>query len=200
MESYSSPEQFIRQRLEASAAVTLRARGGVCAGYPLPRPRCWSRRWGPEGSCWLCGNGGSAADCQHLAAEFVNLLDLGHPRPGLAAIALTTDSSLLTAVANDVGFEQVFERPGWRRWDAQGDSASRYLHWGADLRTCCARSGEPRATGSGPWVLTGADGGEARELADVVIRIPSGETQYIQEVHGVVGHLLCALVERRLFG
>jgi phosphoheptose isomerase len=149
------------------------------------------------GKVLLCGNGGSAADCQHVAAEFVNRLTGDFERPGLPAIALTTDTSFLTAFANDCGFEGVFERqvqtlgkPGdvLIGISTSGDSANVIRAVGAaqaaDMRTI---------------VLTGSGGGLAG-MADVVISVPSTNTQYIQEAHLAIEHILCGLVERYLFG
>src|SRR2546428_3913274 len=144
----------------------------------------------------LCGNGGSAADCQHMATEFVSRLTKSFERPGLPAIALTTDTSFLTAFANDCGFDGVFERqvqalgrPGdvLIGISTSGNSPNvvRAVRW---ARTAGLRS----------VVLTGAQGHLAT-LADVAISVPSTDTQHIQEAHLAIEHLICWLVERDLF-
>jgi phosphoheptose isomerase len=144
----------------------------------------------------LCGNGGSAADCQHMATEFVSRLTKDVERPGLPAIALTTDTSFLTAFANDCGFDGVFER----QVEALGQPG--------DLLIGISTSGNSpnvvravrraRSDGLRSVVLTGAHG-QLASLADVAIAVPSTDTQHIQEAHLAIEHLLCWLVERDLF-
>lgn len=145
----------------------------------------------------LCGNGGSASDCQHLAAEFVGRLSKHFERPGLPAISLTADTSVLTAVANDRGFDRVFERQVFalgRRGDAllaistSGNSANVLRA----VRTA-------RKTGMRIIGLQG-EGGRLGRSADVSIVIPSRNTQHIQEALLSVEHVLCHLVETELFG
>jgi phosphoheptose isomerase len=148
------------------------------------------------GKVLICGNGGSAADCQHMAAEFVSRLTKEFERPGLPAIALTTDTSFLTAFANDCGFEGVFERqvqalgrPGdvliGISTSGNSPNAVRAVRW---ARTAGLRS----------VVLTGA-GGQLAGLADVAIQVPSTDTQHIQETHLAIEHLICWFVERDLY-
>lgn len=148
------------------------------------------------GKLMLCGNGGSAADCQHIAAEFVSVLNRSFQRPGLAAIALTTDTSILTASANDFGFAGVFERQTQalgRPGDVvigistSGDSEN---VWRA-LRF--AREHEMRAIG-----LTGGAGGKLPGACDICILVPAESTQFIQEAHIMIGHILCDLAEQSL--
>ena len=144
----------------------------------------------------LCGNGGSAADCQHMATEFVSRLTKSFERPGLPAIALTTDTSFLTAFANDCGFDGVFER----QVEALGRPG--------DVLVGISTSGNSpnvvravrraRTAGLRSVVLAGAHGLLAT-LADVAISVPSGDTQHIQEAHLAIEHLICWLVERDLF-
>ncbi len=148
------------------------------------------------GKALLCGNGGSAADCQHVAAELVSRLTRGFERPGLPAIALTTDTSFLTAFANDCGFEGVFER----QVQALGRSG--------DILVGISTSGESpnvlraaefaRRGGIKVVALTGGKG-RLKDLADVAICVPSCDTQQIQESHLTIEHLLCEIVEWNLF-
>ena len=154
--------------------------------------RCIAAR----GKILLCGNGGSAADCQHIAAEFVSVLNRSFPRPGLAAIALTTDSSLLTASANDFGFDGIFERQV-QAFGRPGDVLVGISTSGNSenvvraIRYC--RAHEIVTVG-----LTGQPGGAVAELSDICIAVPSEVTQYIQEAHIMIGHILCDLVEQSL--
>lgn len=187
---------FVRQTLLASAEVHRRAAERLAATAAEVAGRMADCLRG-GGKLLFCGNGGSAADCQHLATEFASALDRDRPRPALAALALTTDTSFLTASANDFGFEQVFARqvaalgrPGdlLVAISASGNSAN--------ILGALERA---RASGLGTALLTGEGGGAAAALADLVLAVPSRDTQHIQEVHIALGHALCALVERALF-
>jgi D-sedoheptulose 7-phosphate isomerase len=149
------------------------------------------------GKLLICGNGGSAADAQHLATEFVSTFTIDNVRPSIPAIALTTDTSLLTAIANDFGPEGVFER--------QVESLGRP----GDVLIAISTSGNSanvvraarRARGTGLRVvaLTGASGGELAPLADAAVRVPSTVTAHIQESHLAVEQLLASLVEDALY-
>ena len=141
---------------------------------------------------------GQRGQCQHLAAEFVNVLDRSRLRPALPAIALTTDTSLLTAIANDRGFEQVFERQV-EALGRRGDVLLAITTGGSSPNVLRAL-GQARRQGLGTIVLTGAAGGEAAGLSDVAVQVPSERTQHIQEAHIAIGHVLCALVEQRIGG
>lgn len=144
------------------------------------------------GGCifWV-GNGGSAADSQHLAAELVGRFE--RERAGIPSVALTTDSSALTAIANDCGFEEVFAR--------QVEALCRQR----DLVIGISTSGDSpnvlraiqtaRAKGAGTAGLSGRGGGRLSELADVCVVVPAANTARIQEAHILVGHILCDLVE-----
>ena len=146
----------------------------------------------------LCGNGGSAADCQHLSAEFVSVLDQRHPRPALPAIALTTDTSFLTANANDFGFENVFAR----QIEALGGAGDVLVAISTSGRSANVLAALRRARQQDirTIVWTGKSGGAMNDLGDVVIRVPSESTQHIQEAHIAIGHILVELVELSLFG
>ncbi|WP_167353025.1 D-sedoheptulose 7-phosphate isomerase [Desulfonatronum thiosulfatophilum] len=143
----------------------------------------------------LCGNGGSAADAQHLAAEFVNrfLID----RRPLPAIALSTDTSILTAVGNDFGFELVFAKQV-QALGQPGDVLLGLSTSGNSPNVLAAlRAG--RETGMVTIGLTGEGGGEMQELCDHLLAVPSRQTPLIQEVHITIGHLLCLLTDEILF-
>jgi len=150
------------------------------------------------GKIMLCGNGGSAADSQHMAAEFTSRLRASLERPPIAAIALTTDTSFLTARANDYGFDEVFERLvlglGQPADVLIGISTSGNSENVVRAVKCCqARN-----------ILTvgflGCSGGKLGSLVDIPIIVPSDSTQYIQESHIAIGHIVCELVEEALYG
>jgi D-sedoheptulose 7-phosphate isomerase len=149
------------------------------------------------GKLLICGNGGSAADAQHLATEFVSTLTLDHPRPSIPALALTTDTSLLTAIANDFGVEQMFARQVASA-GSEGDVLIAISTSGNSANVLRAAE-EARGRGLKTIALTGASGGELAPLADVAIRIPSTVTAHIQECHLAVEQLLALLVERDLY-
>ena len=142
------------------------------------------------------GNGGSAADAQHLAAEFVNRFTFD--RPALPSIALTTDTSVLTSISNDDDFDRVFSRQiealGRRGDVAVGISTSgRSPNVVEGLRAA-------RSRGLITVGLAGASGGPMTRLCRHLVRVPSNETARIQEIHILVGHILCHLVDESLFG
>lgn len=178
-ESIAAKRQFLREglpELQRVIEVTIEALRG---GHTL----------------FFFGNGGSAADAQHLAAEFVNRFKL--PRAPLPALALTTDTSALTSIANDFGYEQVFSkqiealaRPGDVAFaiSTSGNSASVLRA----VRAC-------RRRGVVTVAMTGGDGGKLAARTDHVLRVASTrETARIQETHIVIGHVICELVERAL--
>lgn len=150
------------------------------------------------GKLLLCGNGGSAADCQHLAAELVSTLNHEFPRPGLPAIALTTDTSILTASANDFGYGGIFERQVQALGRA-GDVLIGISTSGNSENVFCALR-YAASHGIRSVALSGASGGRIADIADVAVRVPSANTQYVQEAHITIGHILCELVEETLFG
>lgn len=149
------------------------------------------------GKVLLCGNGGSAADCQHMATEFVSRLSKEFERPGLPAIALTTDSSFLTAFANDSGFEGVFAR----QVQALGKPADVLIGISTSGNSMnVIRAIEAARAAKMRTIVPTGNGGRLAEMADIVIAVPSGNTQHIQEAHLGIEHLLCYLVELHLFG
>ncbi len=190
------PVALIQSQLEASAEVqrqvarTLGPRIAEAAAILLGAFRSGGR-------LFLCGNGGSAADCQHLAAEFVNRLDHRKPRAALSAIALTTDTSFLTANANDVGFDHIFERQ-IEAHGRTGDVLLAISTSGASKNVVRALE-RARLQGISSVLLTGGAESPASALADLAIQVPSRETQRIQESHITIGHILCELVEQGLF-
>ena len=146
------------------------------------------------GKALFCGNGGSAADAQHLAAELIGRFK--KERAAIPAVALTTDSSVLTALGNDYGYERVFSR----QVEALGQAG--------DLLVAISTSGRSpnallaakaaRRRGMKTVALTGRGGGKLGALADICIPIPSTDAARIQEAHIAVGHILCDLLEQRI--
>jgi D-sedoheptulose 7-phosphate isomerase len=144
----------------------------------------------------LAGNGGSAADAQHLAAELVSRLNFD--RPGLAAFALTTDTSVLTAIGNDYGYEEVFARQV-SAVGVAGDILIAISTSGRSRNILLALE-EARRKGLHTVGLTGESGGEMLAQCDRIIRIPSTEVPKIQEGHVMLGHTICGLIECQMFG
>ena len=142
------------------------------------------------------GNGGSASDAQHLAAELVGRFE--RERPGLAALALTTDRSILTAVSNDYSFAKVFARQV-ESLGRKGDIAVGITTSG-NSRNVILGVERARQLGLRTVVLTGHDGGRIRGKADCEILVPSSSTSRIQESHILIGHILCDLVDEALIG
>ncbi len=146
------------------------------------------------GKVLFCGNGGSAADAQHLAAELMGryLKD----RAPLPALALTVDTSALTAIANDYGYEQVFARQ-LRGIGRRGDVLVGISTSGNSANVIAAFLAA-RELGVTTVALTGMDGGRLGATADIAIRVPADQTNFIQEMHIVIGHMLCGFVEAAL--
>lgn len=138
-----------------------------------------------------CGNGGSAADSQHLAAEFVGRFR--RERRGLPSLALSTDTSALTSISNDYGYEKVFSRQV-EALCAKGDVLVGISTSGKSRNVCLALKAG-RELGAFTVAFTGEDGGAIASLADAVVRIPSRDTARIQEGHILCGHILCDWVE-----
>jgi D-sedoheptulose 7-phosphate isomerase len=143
----------------------------------------------------LAGNGGSAADAQHIAGEFVSRF--AFDRPGLPAIALTTDTSILTAIGNDYGYDKLFTRQV-QAHAKKGDIFIAYSTSGKSPNVVAALQ-EAKNLGVICIGMTGNRGGPMKELCDYYFDIPSADTPKIQEGHAVLGHILCGLVERALF-
>ncbi len=146
----------------------------------------------------LCGNGGSAADAQHIAAEFMIRLSHDLNRPAIPAIALTTDSSNLTAGGNDIGYENIFAR-NVSGLGNRGDVLIAISTSGNSENVIKAvkTAGEKGMKTIG---FLGGSGGKLKDLVNVSIVIPSESTQRIQEAHITVGHILCEITERKLYG
>lgn len=148
------------------------------------------------GKLLLCGNGGSAADCQHMATEFVSRFSPNLDRPPIPALALTTDTSFLTAFANDIGYEGIFERQ--IRAHGRAGDVLLAISTSGNSRNVLVAARVARELGLIVIALTGPSGTLA-SLADVVIAVPSSDTQHMQEAHIAIEHLICGLVERGLY-
>ncbi|MFI5237989.1 MAG: SIS domain-containing protein [Ignavibacteriales bacterium] len=146
----------------------------------------------------LCGNGGSAADCQHIATELMIRLSHHIQRPALPAIALTTDTSNLTAGGNDIGFENVFAR----NVDGLGNKGDILLAISTSGNSPNVIKAVEMAHKKGMKVVgfLGGDGGKLKDTVDLPIIIPSSNVQRIQEGHITVAHIICELVEDKLYG
>jgi D-sedoheptulose 7-phosphate isomerase len=148
------------------------------------------------GTLFFAGNGGSAADAQHIATEYV--VRYQAQRPGLRAVALTTDTSLLTACANDLGFDEVFARQ-IEALTRPGDLV--ILHSTSGESPNVVRAAQAaRARGVPVIAFLGRGGGQLRELADVAVVVPSDDTARIQELHLALEHAICEIVEDRMRG
>jgi D-sedoheptulose 7-phosphate isomerase len=146
------------------------------------------------GKILLFGNGGSAADAQHLATELT--VRYVRDRPPIAALALTTDTSALTAIGNDLGFEQVFARQ-LRALGRKGDLALGISTSGRSRNVILALEAA-RDMGIVPAALSGGDGGALKGIADPLVIVPSRTTARIQEMHILLGQMLCGALEREL--
>lgn len=152
--------------------------------------------FGAGGKLLLFGNGGSAADAQHIAGEFVNRFSV-EERRALPAIALSTDGGVLTCIANDTGFERVFARQV-EALGARGDVCLAISTSGNSPNVVQAVE-QARSQGLKTIGLLGRDGGRVATLCDLALIIPSKDTQRIQETHNLIGHIICELVETALF-
>jgi len=189
-----SMRSLIRGSLDESIAVKERLKDEVDVIEEISKEAVAAIKKG--GKIVLFGNGGSAADAQHIACELVGKFRLN--REPLPAMALTTNASILTAVANDIGFEEAFSR------QVQG------LVTGKDLVIGISTSGESanvirgiltaKEKGARTAALTGGDGGRLARVTDLSLVVPSKDTPRIQEAHITVGHIISEIIEAELFG
>lgn len=190
-------EQFIHKSLKESAKVKLLIEK-ECSADIISAVNILVEAFKDGNKLLLCGNGGSAADSQHIAAEFMIRLSHDLNRPAIPAIALTTDTSNLTAGGNDIGFENVFAR----NVEGLGNSGDVLLAISTSGNSKNILFAIEKAKSKGMKVIgfLGGDGGKCKDIVDVPIIIPSSNTQRIQEGHITVAHIICELVERSLFG
>ena len=190
--NHNSALKSIGEHLQGSAAIKGEA-VEACAESAAGAAAAIAASLDAGGKLMLCGNGGSAADAQHIAAEFVAFLDHHCPRPGLAAVALTTDTSMITAYSNDAGFEGVFARQV-EALGRKGDVLIGLSTSGNSANVLAAFEAAGKA-GIKTVAMTGKDGGKLAGLADIAIKVPSDETPFIQETHICLGHAITAAVE-----
>lgn len=188
-------EELIRAALESSAE-TKRAMIQACSRDLMAAADMISQAMQSGGTLLLCGNGGSAADSQHIATEFVVRLSAHTDRSALPALALTTDTSTLTAAANDYGFDKVFSRQ-IEALGRPGDVLIAISTSGSS-RNVVEAARAARVRGIRVIALLGAEKRELGELATLCIRIPAQDSQRVQEGHITAGHILVHLVEKRL--
>lgn len=148
------------------------------------------------GKILIGGNGGSAADAQHIAGELVSRF--AFDRPGLPAIALTTDSSVLTAIGNDYGYENLFSR----QIEAHGNPGDVFIGYSTSGKSPNILKGFETARARGLTCIgfTGNSIGPMRDLCDILLAVPSTNTPKIQEGHLIIGHIICGLIEMSIFG
>ncbi|MGE5316172.1 MAG: SIS domain-containing protein [Acidobacteriota bacterium] len=190
-------ERFIEDSLKASSETKLKIID-ACSSDISKAIDVIIKAFNNKKKLLLCGNGGSAADAQHLATEFVIRLSPSIKRPALPAIALTTDASNLTAGANDIGYDNVFAR-SVEALGQQGDVLIGISTSGnsASVNNAFAKA---REIGMTTIAFLGKDGGASKAMADIAIVVPSNDTQRIQEGHITIGHIIFQEVEQEMFG
>ena len=156
----------------------------------------WSAALRSGGRVLFCGNGGSAADAQHLAAELSGRFEMN--RPAMAGLALTTDTSALTAIANDFGYESVFAR----QVEAMGRPGDVLyaISTSGNSPNVLAAAEAARARGMSVVGVTGLGGGKLAGLSDVLLDVPASKAARVQELHIAMGHMVCGIVEGELNG
>jgi D-sedoheptulose 7-phosphate isomerase len=189
-------KDIIISHLEQSAAVK-RQVGEVCIPAISSAIDLIENAFKNGNKLMICGNGGSAADSQHMAAEFTSRLTKDFDRPSLPALALTTDTSFLTAFANDCGYDGIFARQ-IEGLGKNGDVLLGITTSGGSKNVLLAIE-QCQKMGISVVALTGQDGLRGAS-ADSVIAVPSNDTQFVQESHLSIEHIICAQVEQRLYG
>ena len=189
--------QMFTQQLQASIAAQLELLGdaSVAQAFAASCSACLAT-YRASGKILIAGNGGSAADAQHFAGELVSRFYFD--RPALSAIALTTDSSILTAIGNDYGYEDVFSR----QVQAHGKLGDVFIAISTSGNSPNILKAIEVAKAQGLTVigLTGRSGGRVKDLCDICLCAPSDSTPRIQECHLIIEHTLCACIEETLFG
>lgn len=190
-------EKFIADSLKESSEVKLKIEN-ACKAEILVAVQSLVDTFRNGKKLMLCGNGGSAADCQHIAAEFVIRLSHHIQRPSLPAIALTTDTSNLTAGGNDIGWENVFARS----IEGLGNAGDVLIAISTSGNSPNIIKAVEQAKSKNIFVVgfLGGTGGKLKDKVDLPIIIPSANTQRIQEGHITVAHIICELVETEMYG
>jgi D-sedoheptulose 7-phosphate isomerase len=190
-------EKFFSESLIESSQTKLEIEK-ICRADTLKAVEIISEAYKKNKKMLLCGNGGSAADCQHIATEFMIRLSHHIQRPALPAIALTTDTSNLTAGGNDIGWENVFARSV----EGLGNEGDVLLAISTSGNSPNVIKAIEKAREKKMFVvaLLGGGGGMMKDIVDIPIIIPSKNTQRIQEGHITIAHIICELVEDELYG
>jgi D-sedoheptulose 7-phosphate isomerase len=190
-------EKFITDSLKESSDTKLKMEGS-CKAEILVAVQAIADAYRNGKKMLLCGNGGSAADCQHIATEFMIRLSHNLKRPALPAIAITTDTSNLSAGGNDIGWENVFARSV----EGLGSEGDILLAISTSGNSPNVIKAVEKAHEKKMFVLSflGGTGGNMKDLVDLPIVIPSSNTQRIQEGHITAAHIICELVENELYG
>src|SRR5438093_2118918 len=191
--TYSESENIVRQTVQHNLEVGEKL-SSACISSILEAARIVSEAVLEGRKVLAFGNGGSAADAQHLAAELVG--KFGRVRRPLKALALTTDTSVLTALGNDFGFEEIYSRQV--KAFADKDDVVIAISTSGRSRNVLRGVEEARKCSAKTIGLTGAEGGDLMKMCDHIISIPSDDVQRIQECHVLVSHIICELVERAL--
>ncbi len=189
-------QKYIQDQLNESAE-TKKKMFEACAGDILKAVDAIINAFNNKKKVLLCGNGGSAADSQHIATELVIRMNKAD-RAALPAIALTTDTSMLTAGGNDIGFDNIFSR----QIEALGNSGDVLIAISTSGKSENINRAVKEAKKKGMTVIgfLGKGGGSSKDIVDVPIIIPSNDTQRIQEGHITVAHIICGIVENEMFG
>jgi D-sedoheptulose 7-phosphate isomerase len=190
-----SMQEDVRAYLQESASVTSNA-VEACAEDVAAAAEILTASLHRGGKVLICGNGGSAADAQHLATELVSTLSKDRVRQAFAAIALTTDTSILSAIGNDFGFEGVFERQV-EALGRPGDTLLAISTSGNSENVLRAVDAAKRL-GLRTVALTGSGGGKLATRTDVAVRVPADHTSHVQEAHLAIEHAIATVVERAL--
>ena len=190
-------EKFIVDSLKESSEVKLKIES-ACKAEILLAVQTLSEAFRNGKKLLLCGNGGSAADCQHIATELMIRLSHHIKRPPIPAIALTTDTSNITAGGNDIGFENIFARS----IEGLGNNSDILLAISTSGNSTNIIKAVEKAHAKKMFVigLLGGNGGKLKDKVDLPIIIPSSNIQRIQEGHITVAHIICELVEMELYG
>ncbi len=189
-------QKYIQDQLNESAE-TKKKMFDACTGDILKAVDVIIKTYNNKCKVLLCGNGGSAADSQHIATELVIRMNKPN-RAALAAIALTTDSSMLTAGGNDIGFENIFAR----QIEALGNKGDVLIAISTSGKSENVNRAIVEAKKRGMTVIgfLGKGGGASKDIVDIPIIIPSDNTQRIQEGHITVAHIICGIIENEMFG
>jgi D-sedoheptulose 7-phosphate isomerase len=189
-------QKYIQDQLNESAE-TKKKMFEACSGDIIKAVDAIIKCYNNKGKVLLCGNGGSAADSQHIATELVIRM-MNPNRRSLAAIALTTDSSMITAGGNDIGFENIFAR----QVEGLGNAGDVLIAISTSGKSENVNRAITEAKKKGITVIgfLGKDGGSMKAMVDISIIIPSNDTQRIQEGHITVAHIICGIVENEMFG